>query len=208
MVLKNRHFQDMIGTSSFSRLIQAVVIDEAHCICQWGDGFRPMYAKLGDIRALIPRATPFMALSATLPPPVLAEVKRSLGFNDTALVLNLGNDRPNITHEVREMTGSKNHPLDILSLIPDDVTPSTTLEKTMWFVNTRDACHVHHQLLLKHLPAELHSQVEIYHSLRSKGTKKRILREYSKRNSRIRILICTEAFGMVSGNAYVPWPLS
>jgi len=50
-----------------------VVIDEAHCISEWGHDFRPDYRRLGQLRALCP-GVPLVALSATAAPQVRADI--------------------------------------------------------------------------------------------------------------------------------------
>ncbi|KIO15701.1 hypothetical protein M407DRAFT_48617, partial [Tulasnella calospora MUT 4182] len=110
--------------------------------------------------------------------------------------INLGNDRPNIKHEIARMEGTRLEPIDILRLIPNSLTPETTLEKTMFFCNSREACHAAERVLLSALPPERHREVEVFHSLRDESTKRRILNEFRKTDSKIRILICTEAAGM------------
>ncbi|KAJ6600054.1 P-loop containing nucleoside triphosphate hydrolase protein, partial [Mycena sp. CBHHK59/15] len=66
-------FRQLLSTPAFAKKIAAFVIDEAHCISQWGDNFRAEYAELGTLRAFVPLQVPFLVASATLPPPVLAE---------------------------------------------------------------------------------------------------------------------------------------
>ncbi|KAG8939041.1 hypothetical protein FRC04_007117 [Tulasnella sp. 424] len=120
----------------------------------------------------------------------------SLDIDKDALFINLRNDRPNIKHEIARMEGTRLEPVDILRLIPKDLTSSTPLEKTMFFCNSREACHAAEIILLAALPKEQQGQVEVYHSLRDESTKRRILNEFCKQDSQIRILICTEAAGM------------
>ncbi|KAF8328679.1 P-loop containing nucleoside triphosphate hydrolase protein [Cantharellus anzutake] len=52
--------------------IDKLVIDEAHCIDQWGADFRPDYAILGDLHSFSPKSVPFLATSATLTPSTLS----------------------------------------------------------------------------------------------------------------------------------------
>jgi len=76
------------------------VIDEAHCVAEWGDGFRPAYLGLGDaIRAVAPRVV--TAFTATASPPILERVTGVL-FGDRPYRLIAGApDRPNIHYDVQ-----------------------------------------------------------------------------------------------------------
>lgn len=58
-------------------IVDLVAIDEAHCIAQWGHDFRPSYRAISKVRNLFPKAT-FLALTATAPPKVQAEIIESL----------------------------------------------------------------------------------------------------------------------------------
>src|SRR3954471_171844 len=70
------------------------VVDEAHCISEWGHDFRPDYLRLGGVAEAIGRP-PVLALTATASPPVRAEILERLRMRDPVLVVR-GFDRPNI----------------------------------------------------------------------------------------------------------------
>src|SRR5215212_437755 len=70
------------------------VVDEAHCISEWGHDFRPDYLKLGAVAEALGRP-PILALTATASPPVREEIVARLGMRDPALFVR-GFDRPNI----------------------------------------------------------------------------------------------------------------
>jgi ATP-dependent DNA helicase RecQ len=70
------------------------VVDEAHCISEWGHDFRPDYLKLGAVAEAVGRP-PLLALTATAAPPVRAEIVERLGMRDPSLVVR-GFDRPEI----------------------------------------------------------------------------------------------------------------
>ena len=81
--------------------------DEAHCISQWGDKFCKVYSDVGKLWSLFPPSVPFLAVSATLPLHVLAQVQDILGCSkDDTMFVNLGNNRPNITTIVSRMHGA------------------------------------------------------------------------------------------------------
>src|SRR5574344_1725133 len=79
--------------------IAHIAIDEAHCVSEWGDSFRPAYLTLGAIikRLAVKVVTAF---TATASPVVLARVAEVL-FNGNAHLVRSAGDRPNIHYEVR-----------------------------------------------------------------------------------------------------------
>jgi ATP-dependent DNA helicase RecQ len=74
------------------------VVDEAHCVSQWGHDFRPDYLKVGAAAEALGRP-PILALTATAAPPVRDDIAAVLGMDDPAVVIK-GFDRPNIRLEV------------------------------------------------------------------------------------------------------------
>jgi ATP-dependent DNA helicase RecQ len=71
-----------------------LVVDEAHCISEWGHDFRPEYLRLGDFAREIGRPT-ILALTATAAPPVRAEILERLDMPEAQVIVR-GFDRPNI----------------------------------------------------------------------------------------------------------------
>ncbi len=76
-----------------------LVVDEAHCISEWGHDFRPDYLQLGAFAERLGRPT-ILALTATASPPVRREIIERLGMADPAQVIR-GFDRPNLHFAVR-----------------------------------------------------------------------------------------------------------
>lgn len=71
-----------------------IVVDEAHCVSEWGHDFRPDYLKLGGVIETLGHPT-VLALTATAAPPVREEIIERLGMRDPRIIVR-GFDRPNI----------------------------------------------------------------------------------------------------------------
>ncbi len=82
-----------------------LVIDEAHCISEWGHDFRPDYLQLGAFAERLGRPT-ILALTATASPPVRREIVERLGMKDPAQVIR-GFDRPNLHFAVRRFSDAQ-----------------------------------------------------------------------------------------------------
>jgi ATP-dependent DNA helicase RecQ len=78
--------------------VSLFVVDEAHCVSQWGHDFRPEYLRLPRAIEALGRP-PVLALTATAAPPVREEIIDLLGMRDPVVIVR-GFDRPNIRLEV------------------------------------------------------------------------------------------------------------
>jgi ATP-dependent DNA helicase RecQ len=82
-----------------------LVVDEAHCISEWGHDFRPDYLRLGAAIQALGRPT-VLALTATAAPPVRDEIVERLGLRDPNIVVR-GFDRPNLRLEAETFFGDE-----------------------------------------------------------------------------------------------------
>jgi superfamily II DNA helicase RecQ len=186
-----------LSSSKFAGNILAFVVDEAHCISQWGDRFRPEYGELGTLRAFVPRDVPLLITLATLPPLVLAQVRATTHLSPNATYhLNMGNDRPNISWFAHRMKAAKSD-LEALSfLVPKNVTSESKLTKSMVFFDDILLAMEALRWLREQLWPELRDQVAVYNSWRTGNAKHQVLCDFTEGN--IQILFTTEAAGMVS----------
>jgi ATP-dependent DNA helicase RecQ len=79
-----------------------LVVDEAHCISEWGHDFRPDYLRLGSFAERLGHPT-LLALTATASPPVRREIVERLGMRHPAVFVR-GFDRPNLHLAVRRFS--------------------------------------------------------------------------------------------------------
>lgn len=77
-----------------------LVVDEAHCIVQWGDGFRPAYSEIGQFIRQLPVRPTLCALTATADQEIQQEIRESLGMRRPRTVL-LPVVRENLRYDVR-----------------------------------------------------------------------------------------------------------
>lgn len=94
---------ERLGEPRFRQRLKSVevglfVVDEAHCISQWGHDFRPAYLGLGEAVDDLGRPT-VLALTATAPPRVKADILAQLGIAE-ASVIDIGLSRPNLRYHV------------------------------------------------------------------------------------------------------------
>src|SRR3954467_7922861 len=80
-----------------------LVVDEAHCISEWGHDFRPEYLRLGAAAEALGRPT-VLALTATAAPPVRDEIVERLAMHEPEIIIR-GFDRPNIRLSVERFHG-------------------------------------------------------------------------------------------------------
>ena len=80
------------------RGVERLVVDEAHCLSQWGHDFRPAFLELGPVQRAL-GAPPVLALSATASAEVIDDVRRQLGL-DSLDVVHTGVYRPNLHYAV------------------------------------------------------------------------------------------------------------
>ncbi|MFZ6648484.1 RecQ family ATP-dependent DNA helicase [Undibacterium sp. TJN25] len=102
--------QVLHGTS-----ISLLVIDEAHCISQWGHDFRPAYLELAAAISALRRPA-VLALTATATEDVIADIGRQLGLPKLNVV-NTGIYRPNLRYRVIQATNADEKQAQALKLV-------------------------------------------------------------------------------------------
>ena len=158
--------------------VSLVVVDEAHCISQWGYDFRPSYLRIAEIREYAPKAT-FLALTASATELVAKDIMCRLGFNQ-GVVLRSSFARPNLQYVVRK-DGNK---YEQLMRIVRNVEGSGIV-----YMSTRDECE---KLVQKLRDDDVSAQ--FYHA--GLPVLERSIRQDEWLSGKTRIMVATNAFGM------------
>lgn len=95
-------FLDVVQSHGLSLL----AVDEAHCISQWGNDFRPSYQRICDFIDALPTHPPVMALTATATRQVREDIESTLGLRDPLRVV-ASFDRPNLSFAVERPSGKR-----------------------------------------------------------------------------------------------------
>jgi ATP-dependent DNA helicase RecQ len=96
--------------------VDLLVIDEAHCISEWGHDFRPEYREIIKMRKELPGVT-CLALTATATHRVRADIKKSLGFDDHNEFIS-SFDRKNLVIEVNPKENPLQQAVDMINQFP------------------------------------------------------------------------------------------
>jgi bloom syndrome protein len=181
MVNQSEYFGDALADLHRKGKLARIVIDEAHCVSQWGHDFRPDYKELGQFRRRF-SGVPVIALTATATQNVIVDVKHNLGMTNCQ-VFSQSFNRPNLYYEVRKKQGGV---IDsIAELINEKYEGKTGIVYTLSRKNTEKIA----EKLRGHGIAAHH-----YHADMLPEVKHQIQKDWQR--GVIKVVVATIAFGM------------
>ncbi len=162
--------------------VSLFAIDEAHCVSQWGHDFRPEYSMLKKLRELKPN-TPMIALTATATPLVKRDIIKQLNLKKVDEHV-YGFYRPNLFYQVEECSNDESKKNFVLAALK-----KVTSGRVILYCGTRKKVEEWNEFINDH-----GYSCGFYHA--GLSSEQRVTVEEQYKNSEIRILTATSAFGM------------
>jgi ATP-dependent DNA helicase RecQ len=158
--------------------VSMIVVDEAHCISQWGYDFRPSYLRITELRKLLP-GRPILALTATATIPVIDDIQEKLEFSSPN-VFRTSFERKNLVYLVREAEDKTGYLLRIIGHVK-----GTGIVYVRNRIKTKEVA----DFLMKNGISASHYHAGLSDEIRNQ-------RQDDWMRGNIRVIVATNAFGM------------
>lgn len=182
MLGKSKVFLNGLAKLHRKKKFSRIVIDEAHCVSQWGHDFRPDYKALGEVRARFP-GVPVMALTATATENVIVDVKHNLGMNDCQ-VFSQSFNRTNLFYEIRLKEPN------LIDRIAEMINEKYDGETGIIYTLSRKSA----ESIAKKLRTAHNIRAEHYHASLETNVKNQVQKDWQA--GKVKVVVATIAFGM------------
>ncbi|XP_003389188.1 PREDICTED: uncharacterized protein LOC100639792 [Amphimedon queenslandica] len=201
-------WRSLLSSDVYMSRLVGLIIDEAHCVVKWGKTFREAFTRLTEVRSTMPSHIGIMALTATATRTLRLQVEQILGMRSPLAIIR-SPDKPNLRFSNIELGGVNNYgvPNIFHHILIELREKLTDLQRVMIFCKVKTDCPKLYTFFkaclgryFTHPPGASTDLVECrLVDMFFKGTrthvKQRIIENFTK-DSCLRIIICTDAFGM------------
>ncbi len=160
--------------------ISLIVVDEAHCISQWGYDFRPSYLQISALRKLVGTDVPILALTASATPEVRNDIADKLDFKDDWQLHTLSFARNNLSYIVRHTPDKDGKLIEVLS---------NTSGTAIVYVRSRQRTRQTAEMLQRQGISAEYYHAGLAHEEKSE-------RQDRWKSGQTRVMVATNAFGM------------
>lgn len=177
---------ERLSTDTFHDLLPSlpvglIVVDEAHCISQWGYDFRPSYLQIAQARNLLRTPVPLLALTATADETIAEDICTQLHFSEPHHILRMPCERENIHYSTVEISDKAQYLLSRLQELTNECVIVYVRSRN----TTRDLCR---------WLQEQGINCDYYHA--GLNSIERSERQCRWQSGEVPVIICTNAFGM------------
>ncbi|WP_233472266.1 RecQ family ATP-dependent DNA helicase [Cupriavidus respiraculi] len=182
MLTTPEQLQDPEVLASIQRnRVALLVVDEAHCISQWGHDFRPAYLGIPEVIRALGRP-PVLALTATATDTLIHDIAAQLQL-ESLCVIKAALYRPNLIYAVRHVSGDAERLDNVRTLVAAESGPGIVYTATV-----REAERLHAAL------REAGENVALYHGKRTAAQRRESQSAFM--SGECRVMVATNAFGM------------
>ncbi|KAJ6552521.1 P-loop containing nucleoside triphosphate hydrolase protein [Mycena sp. CBHHK59/15] len=198
MALSTEFHEKVLNNVLFTTNVISLVIDEGHCICEWGtDDFQPDFRKIAQLAARLPTGLPILAASATMLRDVIRNILHHLGLPADCARVQVSNEKLNVSLSVRIMQNELDSYADLLSLFPKDPQGPEDFLQTLIYTNGRLDAEKIQDFLRDNTPEAIDPKFfEFYH--RDIDDTRKIIIEGLLYSGEMRGVCATDALGLVS----------
>ena len=183
---KSEYLKKLFDSLAAKNMLSRFVIDEAHCLSQWGHDFRPDYLSLQNLRIRY-KNVPIMALTATANDQVVRDSIALMKMKRGVYIHKMSFNRKNLQYSVRKKS-AKNIVADIADIIKDRPLQSGIVY-CLSKKDTEDVCNQIQTIL-----PNMRDKVTFYHADVAANAKEFRQRQWS--SGQIKVICATIAFGM------------
>ena len=211
-ILSNECWRCMLEKKSYQERLVGIVVDEAHCIVEWGTSsnnkkktiFRIWYSRLNELRYLVQKAVTFLALTATATKKTKQQIFDMLELKESVEIID-NPDRPNIWFVVQKMDNGIKIADHFKFLVDELKQHGRETTRTIIYCQTIKQCALLFNIFRNSLGTDLFCNesndprmrlCDMMHSSTLETVKNHILDEFSKSEGHLRVLIATIAYGM------------
>ncbi|KAJ7739197.1 P-loop containing nucleoside triphosphate hydrolase protein [Mycena metata] len=166
MALSTQFHEKVLNQVEFTRNIICLVIDELHCVWEWGnDDFRPEYRQIVQLSACLPTGLPILGASATVPYHVIKDILANLGLPADCARVEVSNEKLNVFLSIRILQHEPEPFADLLVLFSDEAEGPEDFLQTLIYANDRQEVEKIQDFLRDNAPSSVDGKkaFEFYH---------------------------------------------
>ncbi|KAJ6554729.1 P-loop containing nucleoside triphosphate hydrolase protein [Mycena capillaripes] len=196
IALSTQFHEKVLNNILFTDNIITLVIDEAHCICEWGgDDLRPEYRQIVQLAARLPTGTPILAATATAPHDIIKDILGYLNLPDDIARVQVSNEKMNVSLSVRILQHEPESFADLITLFPEDFQKPEDFAQTLIYVNGRQDSEKLQDFLRGNSPEGIDAGIFEFHHKDIDDKRKTFIQE-GLDNGTMRGVPATDALGL------------